>query len=57
MTTRDWNSIQAESNVKKKKKQKNRKDTITPNLRNPQDVEELQWLWKQELKKRGLKGA
>jgi len=41
----------------KKKKQKNRKDTITPNLRNPQHVKELEWLYKKELKKRGLKGA
>ena len=33
------------------------KDTITPDLHNPIHVDELEWLYKKELKKRGLKGA
>ena len=42
---------------KKKKKQKNRKDIVTPDFSNPRHVEELEWLYKKELKKRGLRGA
>ena len=48
-------------NIKNDRKRKGnnsiKKDTITPDLHNPTHVDELEWLYKKELKKRGLKGA
>ncbi len=56
----NWGSpgTQTGAGIKKKKNPVSTgKDTITPDLRNPAHVGELQWLYKKELKKHGLKGA